>query len=470
MSFFKKSLAALSAFFLLCTAVAPPADALTIREERQLADEFLKAVYSYYDVIDDHVVNDYINAMGERLTRDIPGEPFPFKFHVIREDTFNAFAGPGGNIFIFSGLVEALDTENELAAIMAHEIAHVTGRHVPDMISRSKKTSIASMAGVIAGILVGLGGAPAAGAALSVGSMAAGQTMMLAYSRENELQADFFGRRYLTDAEFHEYGALSALKTIRSREWFGEDEIPTYLRTHPASAERMAMLGSTIPEEPAALINTYAYERTRMRIIALYGRRGNALDRLSRMDQSNPDNPAIQYGLGLAYAEGGNPQKAIDHLKKAASLKPDDPIIAIALGRAYFLAGQNQKAVKTLETIENIEQYGPEGIFSMGRVQMSKGDNKGAIETFKKLLDHYPDDRQTLLFLGQSLGQEGNIGEAHYFLGRFHKAQGNLENARFHFNRALSEIDDSGIKAEIEDRLREISPARRKEQIPERGR
>lgn len=470
MSFFKKSLAALSAFFFLCTAVAPPADALTIREERQLAEEFLKAVYNYYDVIDDHVVNNYINALGEKLTRDIPGQPFPFTFHVIREDTFNAFAGPGGNIFIFSGLVEALDTENELAAIMAHEIAHVTGRHVPDMIARSKKTSIASMAGVIAGILVGLGGAPAAGAALSVGSMAAGQTMMLAYSRENELQADFFGRRYLTDAEFHEYGALSALKTIRSREWFGENEIPTYLRTHPASAERMAMLGSTIPEAPAALTNTYAYERTRMRIIALYGRRGNALDRLSRMEQNNPDNPAIHYGLGLAYTESGNPQKAIDHLEKAVSLKPDDPILSIALGRAYFLAGQNQKAVKTLEAIENIAQYGPEGIFSMGRVQMAKGDNRGATETFKKLLDHYPDDKQTLLFLGQSLGQEGKIGEAHYFLGRFHKAQGNLENARFHFNRALSEIEDSGIKAEIEDRLREISPARRKDQTPERGR
>ncbi len=462
MSFFKKTIAALAALLIFFASATPQSEALSIREERELADEFLKAVYAYYDIVDDHVINDYVTSLGEKLIRGVPRQPFEFRFHVIREDTFNAFAGPGGNIFIFSGLVEALDTENELAAIMAHEIAHVTGRHVPEMIARSKKTSFASMAGVIAGILIGLGGAPAAGAALSLGSMAAGQTMMLAYSRENELQADFLGLRYLTDAGYHEYGMLSALKKIRSREWFGEDEVPTYLKTHPAAAERMAMLGNTIPEAPEKLKNTYEYDRMRARTMALYGKRGNNLERLSRMAATRPDDPAVQYGLGLAYAEGGNPEKAVFHLKQAAALKTGDDIITVALGRAFFLAGENQAAADALSRIENLAQYGPEGLRTMGRVQMAEGNTRDAVKTFKTLLDHYPGDRQTLLFLGQSLGQENRIGEAHYYLGKFHKAKGDLENARFHFNRALADIQDPDQKAEIENSLREMSGTRQR--------
>ena len=458
MSFFKKIASVFSVFLLLFGASIVPADALTTRQERELGDKLLEAVHAHYDVINDPLINDYIDSLGEKLTRELPPQPFEFSYHVIREDKFNAFAGPGGNIFIFSGLIEAMDTENELAAIMAHEIAHVTAGHIPDMIERSQRTGYASMAGMIAGILVGLGGAPSAGAAISLGSIAAGQTMMLSYSREHELQADFLGLKTLEDAGYHEYGMLSALKRIRSREWFGEDEIPTYLKTHPAAAERMAMLGGTMTADPAALKNTYAFDRARMRIMALYGNRGNALNRLSRMARADPENPAIQYGLGLVLAEGGNPEKGISHLETAASLKPDDPHITIALGKAFFLAGDNTKAIETLKAIDDIQQYGPEGMIVLGRTRMSEGDNREVVETFKKLLDHYPNDRQALFFLGQSLGQQGDLAEAHYFLGRYHKAERNFENARFHFDRALSKARDPEKKADIEKRMDALDP------------
>ena len=465
MSFFKKTISSLLTVLLFLSTIAvSPLDALTTREEKALAEEFLKAVYAHYTVIDDPVVNQYINELGENLTRNVPRQPFGFRFHVIQEDTFNAFAGPGGNIFIFSGLIEAMSTENELAAIMAHEIAHVTLRHIPEMIERSKRTGFATMAGVIAGILVGLGGAPTAGTALSMGSLAAGQTISLAYSRENELQADFFGRKYLVESGFHEYGILSALKKIRAQEWFGEDEIPTYLKTHPASAERIAMLGSIMREEPEELRNTYAFDKVRMHVIALYAKRSNSLNRLSTMARNNPDDPAVQYGYGLALSEGGNPDKGVLHIKKAVSLKTDDAHLNVALGRALFLAGDNTRAMEVLEGIDNIAQYGHEGLFSMGRVQMEKGDNKAAVKTFKKLLEHFPEHTQSLFFMGQALGREENFGEAHYYLGRFHRAQGDLENARFHFNKALSETQHPEKKAEIENRIKHLESTWKEEQ------
>jgi beta-barrel assembly-enhancing protease len=468
MSFFKKTVSLFSVFLFICVSTAAPLRALTISEERELADKFVEAVHDYFDVIDDQPLNDYINSLGKRLTQKVPPQPFALKFRVIRADTFNAFAGPGGNIFIFSGLIEAMENENELAAIMAHEIAHVTARHIPDIIERSKRTSFTSMAGVIAGILVGLGGAPAAGTALSLGSIAAGQTMMLSYSRENELQADYLSIRYLEDAGFHEYGMLSALKKMRSREWFGEQEIPTYLKTHPAVGERMAMLGNSLQNETPELKDSYEFKRTRARVMALYGKRTNSLNRLSRMVHDNPEDPSSLYGYGLAIAEGGNPEKAIPHLEKSVSIKPDDPNIAVALGRVYFLAGDNQKALDTLKGIDNIHQYGPDGLFTVGRVQSSQGDNRSAIITFETLLSHYPNHGQTLFFMGQSQGQEGNFAKAHYYLGRFHKQQGNLGNARFHFDRALSEARDEETREEIQSLIKDVDSAHEKEKRLER--
>ena len=468
MPIFKKAIAIVSAILVFSTAGAPFADALSIREERELADEFISAVYEYYDVIDDPVVNSYINQIGNKLTGNIPPQPFGIRFHIIREDTFNAFAGPGGNIFIFSGLIEALETENELAAIMAHEIAHVTLRHVQDMVERSKRTSFASMAGLVAGILVGLGGAPAAGTALSMGSMAAGQTMMLSYSRENELQADFFGLKYLSDAGYHEYGMLSALRTIRSREWFGEDEIPTYLRTHPGAAERMSILGSKFSEKDPEVVNTYEYDRMRMRTIALYGKRSGALDRLERLVGNRPEDPGAHYGYGLALANGGNPEKGVLYLQNAVSLKPDDPVIAVALGQAHHLAGDNEKALAVLQDIDDIERYGTDGIFTLGRILMEMEDYAEAIRSFEKLLERYPRHRESLFFLGQSLGRIGELGEAHFTLGRYHRMRGSLETASFHFDRALSETRDPEKQEEIRQRIRDLDDAIKRQKRQER--
>lgn len=468
MSIFKKAIAVVSAILVFSTAGAPIADALSIREERELADEFLRAVYAHYDVIDDPVVKDHINRIGNRLTSELPPQPFEIRFHVIREDTFNAFAGPGGNIFIFSGLIEALETENELAAIMAHEIAHVTLRHVQDMVERSKRTSFASMAGLIAGILVGLGGAPTAGTALSMGSMAAGQTLMLSYSRENEMQADFFGLKYLSDANYHEYGMLSALRTIRSREWFGEDEVPTYLRTHPGAAERMSILGTKFSGKDPEIVNTYEYDRMRMRTIALYGKRTGALERLERLVRNRPEDTSARYGYGMALARGGNPEKGVSQLEKAVSLKPDDPVIAVALGQAHHLAGNNDKALSVLRDIEAIERYGTDGIFTLGRVQMEKEDHAEAIRSFEKLLEHYPGHQESLFFLGQSLGRIGELGEAHFTLGRYHRMRGSLETASFHFDRALSETRDPEKQEEIRQRIRDLDAALKQQRRQER--
>jgi predicted Zn-dependent protease len=180
--------------------------------------------------------------VGQRILAVVPPQPFEYQFHVLREDVYNAFATPAGHIFFNSGLFAALDSEEELAGIIGHEIAHVVCRHISDRIESSKKIGMATLAGMVAGVLLGAGGAAAAASAVTVGSVAAGQTAALAYSRDNEMQADQLGLGYLTQAGYSGEGLLTSLKKIRSKQWYGSEQIPTYMTTHPASEARMSYI------------------------------------------------------------------------------------------------------------------------------------------------------------------------------------------------------------------------------------
>ena len=111
-----------------------------------------------------------MNKIGNRILSVLPQQPFNYHFYVIKEDVYNAFATPAGHIFVYTGLLDAMDEEEELAGILGHEIAHVYCRHISQKIERSKKIGIATLAGIAAGILLGVGGAGEAANAVTMGS------------------------------------------------------------------------------------------------------------------------------------------------------------------------------------------------------------------------------------------------------------------------------------------------------------
>ncbi|MGD8993476.1 MAG: M48 family metallopeptidase, partial [Desulfobacterales bacterium] len=197
---------------------------LTISEEEKLSRSILGYIYRQYEVIDDPVIVDYVNQVGSRIVSVLTDPVFDYKFHVINVDTYNAFAIPAGYIFINSGLIAAMDSEDELAGILAHEIAHVNARHISQKIERSKKIGWATLAGVAAGVLIGAAGGAEAGQAITQGSQAAGAAAQLSYSRDNEIQADQLGLIYLKDAGYDGAGLLKILKKMRSKQWFSTEQ------------------------------------------------------------------------------------------------------------------------------------------------------------------------------------------------------------------------------------------------------
>jgi len=127
------------------------ASALSIEDERKMGEEFMAQVVAQLELVNDPFANQYINDLGHYLIEPLETRSFPFHFYIIRDNTLNAFAAPGGHIFVFSGLIEAMDTVDELAAVICHEIGHISARHLAKRIEQSKTIGLATLAGILAG-------------------------------------------------------------------------------------------------------------------------------------------------------------------------------------------------------------------------------------------------------------------------------------------------------------------------------
>ncbi|MBI9076575.1 MAG: M48 family metalloprotease [Desulfatibacillum sp.] len=431
----KKALCLL-VFVLTLGPLATPCLALSVSEEKELGEKYMDYLQQHMQFIEDPVIVEPVRRIGAILLQGVPAQPFEFRFFVANESVYNAFAGPGGFVVINAGLIEALTNEDQLAGIMAHEIAHVTCRHISEKIDKNKKVSAASAVGMIASLIAGF----PAGAVLS---SAGATSTMLAYSRADESQADEIGVQYLLKAGYSGQGLVEAMQVMRSKTWFGKDQIPDYLSTHPAVEDRFVNLNTWLQANPQAQhvkrqIDPYPYNKMRIRLSALYGDPDFALDKLAKSVQNNPDLPLLHYGYGTILARTNNRSLAVEELKKALALSPFDPDILTELGKAQFEAGQVSEALASLTSATEAAPRGVSGFLWLGRVQMESGNLENAARSLEKAREINNKDDDIYYYLGQVYGRMNTLDKAHYFLGVYHMRRHDTRNADFHLKKALS--------------------------------
>ncbi len=445
-----------------------PAWAISIKEEEKLAREFMKFMGKRYELIKDPTIVRYVNQIGQKILAGMPPQPFNYRFYIVKEDVYNAFAIPAGHIFIHSGLLAAMESEDELAGILGHEISHVVHRHISKRIDRSKKIDLATMAGVVAGIFLGIAsGDSNAAQAMTIGSAAAGQTATLAYSREDESQADRYGLQYIIKAGYDPQGLLTTLRRIRSKQWFGSEQIPTYMMTHPAVEERIASIDSWItmnPTQPKAHTakeagRGRAFKHINIRLKALYGDSGHVLPEFEHALKQSPGDADLAYGYGLALAKAGNRAEAITYLKQALAKNMLDTDILVDLGRVYFQDGKYQEALDSLKgALSTSSTINLDGLFYLGRTQMKMGQYSKAVHSFEALINRYDAYPQAFYFLGEAYGKLDRMPDAHYSLGLYYYNLKQFRTARFHLQRAKKSLNDPAKLKTIEDRLKSMGP------------
>ncbi len=452
-------LLALVLFFLFCPSnlLTTHALALSIEDEKAMGQKLLAQVQAQFELLDDPFADQYINSLGQYLTLPVETKFFPFHFYIIKANNLNAFAGPGGHIFIFSGLIDVVDTVDELAAVICHEIGHVSARHLANRLEQAKKIGLATLAGALAAILIG---GEAAGA-LVTGSMAAGMQAQLHYSREDERQADQLGFEYMKPAGFAPGAMIDSLKKIERGSWFGTDKVPAYLLTHPTGPERMANLDAMLSGyKPGPLKDEVKQFRSLFPVFkAIVAARCLAPEDAERMFRRQlekaPDSPLPHFGLGIVYIRDSEYGKAIQELEKSLKDKPDFIPILRTLGEAYQMKGQDKEALAVLQKALKLDEEDKATQYLLGISYENLGQYREAIRLFERLAALAPVKDDVYYHLGLSYGRENRLGRAHYYFGLYFKKLGELQKARFHFQKAMeSSGNDAALRRKIQEEIK----------------
>jgi len=239
LSFFRRLFVCLAVVVFSSILSPPPsAPAMTIQEERELGEKIVQEIKKRWPILSEFSVNAYIGGIGRRILQPLGPQPFEYQFFVLNSPEINAFAVPGGKVFLNSGLILLAENESEIAGVISHEIAHVTSRHIAKRGEKAAKINLATLGAVLAGIFLG----GAAAGAIATTSMAASETALLKYSREDEEEADYFGSKYMIQASYDRWGMVTMFKKLRRAQGPASGDPPAYLMTHPAIAERIAAL------------------------------------------------------------------------------------------------------------------------------------------------------------------------------------------------------------------------------------
>ncbi len=429
--------------------------ALSIQEETEMGREFVFQIRRHFELLDDAFVNQFFSELGHYLIQPLETKPFPFNFYIIKDKTMNAFAAPGGHVFFYSGLIVSMDRVDELAAILCHEIGHISARHMSRRIEQNKKIGLITLAGVLAGALVG---GEAAGPLL-MGSMAGGIQARLHYSRNDERQADHLGYKYMTEMEFDPRGMASTLKKITNRHYSGSHETPVYLLTHPTGPERMSNLDSmlsnyTPPPEPSKRVTMFRKLFPLFQTVV----RAKCMDpdiaeRYFKQQLDEKDHTmASHFGLGLVYIEKQEYEKAVFEIKAAKKIDPEFVPVLTNLGRAYQLKDDDKKAISVLENALALAYEDKIIPYLLGVSYENLEQYEKAIRYFERLAAFEPVKEDVYYHLGMVYGKLKNLLLAHYNLGIYYKRINEINKARFHFQKAFEfSADDPKIRKKIEN-------------------
>jgi len=408
----------------------------TLEDEKKLGKEFYEKLQKDNLLLQNERVNNYLTLLGERILAHSEGTLFDFQFSIVRSSAINAFATPGGYVYVNQGLINLVEKEAELAGVLAHEIAHVNGRHIAQIIDKSKKISISTLAAVLAGAFLGGGGEFTA--AVTSFSMAAATSLSLKYSREQEEAADRTGFSYLVASGYDGKSMLDFLKIMRRYEYYS-NAIPSYFLTHPGTDERSRYID--------ALLQTNDVRREsypvignlrRVQILLLLDAKppDANLPYFQKELNERPEDPDALYGLAVTEDKLGLTRNALEHYRKALRFSPDDQDVLRDLGIALFKLGHFDEAARNLQHATLLRKNDLEANLHLGKTLAALGDMTGALRLFKRMEANRPDDPEIFYNLAMVYGKTGQTGDSHYYFGLYFKKKGKMDSALFHMKSA----------------------------------
>jgi predicted Zn-dependent protease len=436
---------------------------MTPTQERRLGQAFMRYVRNAMPVLSDPFMNDYIETLGRRISKHSGNTGLPFSFFLIDKQNVNAFAGPGGYIGVHTGLISTTESESELAAVLAHEIAHVTQRHLMQAFQMVDNMSLTTTALVIAAVVLGAATDNAdLGMAAATGVQAGMLQRQINFTRANEQEADRIGIQTIAGAGFDPRAMPTFFHRMgKANRLYNRESLPEYLRTHPVTTNRIAesmdraeaypykqyldsveyhLIRTTIREQkfkdPHEAVKFYRSSLQEGRYRSAEGQRYGLvralirtrdyqaarieLDKLLSKDQRRPHYLALKAEIAH---RSGNPKQALRILSGGLQLNPASYPLTVYYADMLLELKQARKAQQIL----------------------------------KKLLKRRPLDAELQKMTARAAGDAGKTSEAHRYMAEYYYLNGNLTSAIQQLETALNNKNISyHHSAKMAARLKEI--------------
>ncbi len=276
---------------------------ITPAEEKEFGEAFFRSLHSQITINQDAEIQQYIQTIGGRLVINSDAPSNPFHFFVVMENNINAFAGPGGYIGVNSGLILITEAESELASVMAHEIAHVTQRHLYRAYEAASRLSIPTAAATLAAILLGTQ-SPALGQAAILAIQAGNVQFQIDFTRENEAEADRVGMQTLAGSQYDPRSMPTFFERLQQSSRYYGQNIPEFLRTHPVTASRISDTrgrAETYPYKQYPDSLGYQLTKAKIRVLTSTDNADTLKYFQARSTQGTLEQRTVaRYGLGLS--------------------------------------------------------------------------------------------------------------------------------------------------------------------------
>lgn len=430
---------------------------LSPKEEKQMGKEFMQAVRSNLSIVDDSIINNYIQNLGDKLANNSNAKNKKFHFFIVLNPSINAFAGPGANIGIYSGTFIASRSESELASVIAHEIAHVTQHHIERLIERAKSTQVAATASALAALIVGtLTGTGDLASGAAIASMGGAQQHLLSFTKDNEVEADNIGMKTLYNSGFNPSAMPNFFERAQRLTYdYNSDQIPTFFLTHPATNDRIAESKNRANQYPKKIIeNQISYNLLHARLQLLTMRSSAAAVRYFQSKLSASQTPASQYGYALALYQNRQLDKARNIITSLQKKYPEEILLQMAEAQIAESQKQTDTAINILKTaLTSYPDYQPLFI-QYSETLLTAKHSKEALDFLKTKTIKYSDNSDLYWLLAQAYAQNNQKVSAYQAKARSYEIEGYNQQALLLLQQALktpklSPTEQSIIRAKI---------------------
>ncbi len=439
---------------------------LPIEQEQTFARDFERYMRAHNLLVEDPLIRDYFEDMGFRLVAHSDRKDGSFHFFVMREGSINAFASVAGVIGLHSGLILLAEDENEVAGVVAHEIAHVTQDHLARGLENSQEVSLPAMIATVGlAIAASAAGSPEAGQAVLMSGLGVSQQLQINHTRQSETEADRIGISLLGRAGFDPEGMTRFFERMNVRSRAMGQGPPEYLRTHPLSINRVAEARSRAEEvanprarlEPSEEVH---FIQARLRVL-MSARLDHTISWFeARLENGSRPAPAMHYGLALALSQEGRTAEAWEHLNSILEQPSQHQMIQLLQAEILLNQGQTEDSLAILEALYN-QFPGSRKVTSQYAETLMHGDSSAnaarASAILRPYLRLYPTDLRMTQLYAQAANRSGDVIRAAEAVADSYYLRGGVKEAIEQLERVHDRDDlDYYQRARISARLREL--------------